>query len=284
MKVVHAVEHPIKTVKSAGKEISKGLHFLGKHLHLKRDGSSWCVTVPTYVHVIQQGNGTSDGHISYVFFSSTFINSSLIRQDRIQKQIQILNAAYKRARVQFKLAGTTWDTNQDWYNNLVPSNPAPPGCSQYTKSKPKPKVCTDQSYFSNSQEMAAKKKLQVKGVNVLNIYITSFKSLNNEADSDDQLLGYGTYPWRLHDYAAYDGVMLSNDVIPGTKNSHYNGGKVAVHEVAHWLGILHPFEGTTKDVSQKIQVPLFCANFHLRVAAWSPTIIFPIRPTINQVF
>ncbi|RLV50128.1 zinc metalloprotease [Nocardioides mangrovicus] len=59
----------------------------------------------------------------------------------------------------------------------------------------------------------------------------------------DGLLGYTTFPWRYHVHPRLDGVVVAYNTVPGGRLKPYDEGDTAVHEVGHWLGLLHTFQG-----------------------------------------
>ena len=81
-------------------------------------------------------------------------------------------------------------------------------------------------------EMKVKDKLAVKPETQLNIYL---------ADGDGYL-GWATYPWDTMEQETH-GVVLNFRTLPGSTYVPYNTGRTATHEVGHFLGLLHTFEG-----------------------------------------
>lgn len=57
------------------------------------------------------------------------------------------------------------------------------------------------------------------------------------------VLGWSTSPWQVKDDPKLDGVVIHEGSVPGGDLVGYDRGDTAVHEVGHWLGLLHTFEG-----------------------------------------
>jgi hypothetical protein len=85
-------------------------------------------------------------------------------------------------------------------------------------------------YYNNT--IAMKSVLHVGNASTLNVYFTDAYGL----------AGFAEFPW---DYALRpqnDGVVINSIAIPGGAVIRRNQGKTLVHEVGHWLGLLHPFQ------------------------------------------
>ncbi|MCP3141061.1 zinc metalloprotease [Pyxidicoccus xibeiensis] len=149
------------------------------------------VRVPTYVHVIRKGTGTTNGDVP----------DTVIRQ-----QLDVLNFAYRNTPFYFDLVGTDRTTNTTWYAMS-------PG---------------------SSAETMAKNALRRGGKESLNLYTAS---------PGGGLLGWATFPWSYAGSPKLDGVVLLNSTLPGGTATGYNSGDTAVHEVGHWLGLLHTATG-----------------------------------------
>ena len=124
----------------------------------------------------------------------------------IKKQIDVLNRAYASAGFQFTLAGTDRTTNATWYT-MAPGTTA---------------------------ERNAKSALRRGNRDSLNLY---------SANLGGGLLGWATFPSDLNKSLLQDGVVVLFSSLPGGSAAPYNEGDTATHEIGHWLGLYHTFQG-----------------------------------------
>ena len=124
--------------------------------------------------------------------------------EQIASQIAVLGAAYTN--FSFTLAGTTTTDNGAWYT----------------------------AGYGSPAEKAMKTALRVGGPSTLNMY------LNNMGGG---LLGWATFPSDYTRAPAMDGVVVLTASLPGGSAVPYNLGDTATHEVGHWMGLYHTFQG-----------------------------------------
>ncbi len=135
--------------------------------------------------------------------------SGKLTTSQINSQLSVLNNAYASAGFSFRLAGTETTTNSDWYSIAFPASGAEP---------------SDAKAMKNALHRGTKA--------ALNLYSSTFS---------DGTLGYAQFP--SSGSLALDGVVLDYRSIPGGSLSPYNLGDTATHEVGHWMGLYHTFQG-----------------------------------------
>lgn len=126
----------------------------------------------------------------------------------INEQIDVLNKAYADSKLafRFKLVETDRTVNAAWY---APS----PGSSAETNMK---------------------SSLRKGGPESLNMYF---------ANLGGGLLGWATFPSDYNSKPKMDGVVILTASLPGGSAVPFDLGQTATHEVGHWLGLWHTFQG-----------------------------------------
>ncbi|KAJ3123046.1 hypothetical protein HK098_002266 [Nowakowskiella sp. JEL0407] len=128
----------------------------------------------------------------------------------ITSQIGVLNKFYSVHGIQFKLIGV-----KRYYTNRYYNFDLSTVYGEYL-----------------SQELKAKFRYGNK--KTLNVYSTYLAN---------GVIGKGTFPWDVKTDPLIDGVVIDYGTVPNGYFANYNQGKNLVHEVGHWLGLYHTFEG-----------------------------------------
>jgi hypothetical protein len=175
-----------------------------------------------------QGGGTStDGSRIYssgsvtipVYFHvvSTTSGTGNIPDSRLDAQIAAMNEHYagqdgpvyrgSAANMSFRFvrAGVTRTVNDTWYN----------------------------AGMGTAAESQMKNALRVGTADDLNFYTTG----------GGGYLGWATFPSDYNARPKMDGVICYWATLPGSNYAPYNEGDTGTHEVGHWLGLYHTFQG-----------------------------------------
>ena len=145
----------------------------------------------------------------HVIQSGTGANQGNVTDSQITQQMNVLNAAFASTGWSYNLVATTRTTNATWFN----------GCD------------------ATGTETQMKNALRVGTADDLNLY---------SCNPGGGLLGWATFPSSYASNPKYDGVVLLFSSLPGGSAAPYNLGDTATHEVGHWMGLYHTFQGGCK--------------------------------------
>ncbi|KAK4034306.1 metalloprotease [Parachaetomium inaequale] len=145
----------------------------------------------------------------HVVAASTSVSGGYITDTMLNNQLAALNEAYAPHSIQFTLKGTTRTVNANWAND------------------------------DNGYEMTMKRSLRKGTYRTLNVYF-----LNGMGDN----LGYCYFPEAGGATAGSttqirDGCTVLAASVPGGSATNFNLGGTTIHEVGHWFGLYHTFQG-----------------------------------------
>ena len=139
-----------------------------------------------------------------------------VSDEVVRRQIDVLNSAFAGTGpggtgaptpFRFELKEIDRTSNETWFNMTYREDPI-------------------------QAERDAKAALNKGDASALNIYTIN---LTNRP------YGWARWPWDLA--ADLDGIVIGYTTLPGGSEYNFNQGDTATHEVGHWLGLFHTYEG-----------------------------------------
>ena len=145
-------------------------------------------------------------------------NEGNVPESQLDRQIAVLNSTF---------AGRGYNNGSQTGDN-----------TGYTFTKNSVTRTYNRTWFTmtigSSRESQAKNALVVNPKGSLNLYTCK---------PGQSLLGWATFPWSLAGNPNMDGVVIHYASLPGGTLAPYNLGGTGTHEVGHWIGLYHTFQG-----------------------------------------
>ena len=143
------------------------------------------------------------GVVNVYFHVITDGRDGSIRSSDVSAQMRVLNNAFAPWGWSFQLAGTDYTDNAEWFGDCY------------------------------SNERAMKDALHQGSADDLNVYTCV----------PGPYLGYARFPSEYSSRPELDGVVLLYSSLPRGGEPYYDEGDTATHEVGHWFGLYHTFQG-----------------------------------------
>ncbi|KAJ5619570.1 Extracellular metalloprotease [Penicillium lagena] len=185
-----------------------------------------------------QSDPTAEGRLLPIEIDTWFhiirseAETDQVSQEMVAAQLSILQYAYMNTTISYRLQGVTWHVNDTWARN--------------------------------EDELGMKRALRQGSYQTLNVYFqtdlemppgeqagraTEHRGNSVSSDMSSSVLGFCTLPDPSINirsaYADYvkDGCNILAKTMPGGSLDLYNRGGTAIHEIGHWNGLLHTFQG-----------------------------------------
>jgi len=142
----------------------------------------------------------------YYHVIRTSSGNTSVTSQMLNGQISVLNNAYAGSGYTFSVVSTDYSDNDAWYT----------------------------AGHGSTAEKQMKTALRKGGAADLNFYVNHMGG---------GLLGWATFPSGYNSAPAMDGVVVLDDSLPGGSAEPYNEGDTGTHEVGHWMGLYHTFQG-----------------------------------------
>lgn len=167
-------------------------------------------TVDTYIHIVADTSTANP------------LSTGYVTDAMIQNQFRYLTAAYRNSSIGYRLVGVDRTLNDTW--------------------------------AANGDDVTMKRALRRGTYSALNIYYQSQLQTTSETPGVPAgaiLLGFCSLPaagvtrTTTPDSYVIDGCNILSGTLPGGSIGGYNLGGTTAHEVGHWSGLLHTFNGYT---------------------------------------
>ncbi|KAF9523429.1 pregnancy-associated plasma protein-A-domain-containing protein [Crepidotus variabilis] len=164
-----------------------------------------------------KGNGTGtlwkDTFVYNVSMNVVYENKTreggYIEDKDIQAQIDTLNKDYNGTGISWVLVNTNRIESPEWFENANPGT---------------------------AEEAEMKAKYNIGDATTLNVYTLTFNKTTKS-------LGVSSIPSQYFSNPKMDGILVRHSTITNGPRQHFNMGRTLTHEVGHWLGLFHTFEG-----------------------------------------
>lgn len=165
------------------------------------------------------GSVTIPVHV-HVIMAGNDPEQGAVTDQQIADQIAVLNAAYggltggAATPFRFQLASVDRTVNAAWFT-MEPDT---------------------------VDEREAKAALRIGGPEALNLYTVQ-----------TSYLGWATFPFSYAKKPSLDGVVVLFKSLPGGNLPPYDLGNTATHEIGHWLGLYHTFQGSCTVFNDRVR-------------------------------
>ncbi|MFZ2324921.1 MAG: zinc metalloprotease [Ignavibacteriaceae bacterium] len=170
----------------------------------------------TFDQWLGKGNMVAEGVIITIPVSFHIIRydngSADVTDQQIYDQISVLNSSYANTNFRFSLNSIERVNNTYWTTHLKGSQ----------------------------QEIQMKQTLADDPPHILNFYTCG----NPKDGQGNSLFGYATFPWMYSEDNFMLGVVVLYSSLPGGGEPNYNEGDTGTHEIGHFLGVFHTFQGS----------------------------------------
>lgn len=154
----------------------------------------------------------------HVLYANETYQGGYVPDDQIREQVAVLNRDYASAHISWNLVNITRVHSEEYFTKVWPGSP---------------------------QEEKLKRTYHRGNSSAVNIFTTGF-------NATDRSLGYATLPSAYLRSPILDGLLIRYTTLPGGNHTNYNLGRTMVHELGHWLGLYHTFEGGCTGVGDNV--------------------------------